>query len=472
MLKLNTRAIFSAAILLVGTSSLLHADPNECLAHPTQNCVFELAIDVAEAKGHAMAWSQDMLGIAIVQESVQPERSQETLTRVFAEMRERERNSIQVSWFLGFSRDMNTWLSMAPQSSKRLAAEISKRQDQLRADPAKPFITSATRLRAFTNDRQQVFDAVRKAPDFKRASFVHASIPGFLASGNLDKLLELTDMIYDVEARGDVLRSIASKLARTGRVDDALRIVTTIPVQADQMQATAGILYWQMQMQQFDEAKQLAISTEERFSRQQILSSPVGGRMLIARLAWLYASLGDEARLRNVLPLFNKLHGYKKLHGVNHREDFLLAINVMVHGDLGKIYAILENSEERNFSPPYRSIIDTYLDSGQTDLTRFIDFFSVPLWSDRSPNDVVTRLNVIAGIQYDRGDLSGAEITFARAQFAHEQIALEDRKKRYSPKQRAHERHLIKHRKLHELLELYFEQQRPVKMAELATMFD
>jgi hypothetical protein len=453
-------------MLLVGTSNLLHADPNECLAHPTQNCVFELAIDVADAKGNAMAWSQEMLGIAVVQESVQPERSQETLTRVFAEMRERERNSIKVSWHLGFFRDMEKWLSMAPQSSKRLAAEISKRREQFRADPAKPFITSATRLRSFTNDRQQVFDAVRKAPDFKRASFVHASIPGFLASGNLDKLLELTDMIYDVEARGEILRSIASKLTRTGRVDDAVRIVTTIPVQADQMQATAGILYWQMQMQQFCEAKQLAISTEERFSRQQILSSPLKGWMLIASLTSLYASLGDEARLRNLLPL------YKSLYGTNHREDFLLAINAMVHGNVDKIFAVLDNFEKNNFSPPYRSIIDIYLDSGQTDLTRFIDFFSVPLSSDRSQNDVVKRLDVIAGIQYDRGDLFGAEITFARAQFAHEQIALEDRKKRYSPKQRAHERHLIKHRKLHELLELYFEQQRPVKMAELATMFD
>ncbi len=291
------RQVLLAIMLWLAPSAALASDPNDCLAAPSQSCVFDLAIEMVEAEDHPPTWARTLLTIALLQEEAGDEGSSATLRHFLATADSRGDRGIRstISFIYGTLGISPIGRSVeAPTAHHALADHLLFFYDQRPefGDWIAPSSVSGVYARA--GDIERAFDFLETFPAEIRnrgmggLAFVAATEQNWSA---LDRLRSLATT---ERARDGINWQAAYALLRIAEYDHALETILAI----EDLNRRIGLLA--------SLAEHLADAGHEVETRALIQRLLQTGNLdqsaaIARRMATIYAEMGDEDAMRSVL---------------------------------------------------------------------------------------------------------------------------------------------------------------------------
>lgn len=389
----------SLLLLLLNSAPTLRANPADCLTAPTQACVFQLAIDVAETKTNLNSLASSIMMVAIAQEKLGSDQSQKTTAHLLSVLHAREANPKVIARVLVYrTAYFRNDLKDAPVLSRQIAAELLKLGPQLDGDSNWVTI-AATKYYGHAGALDQIHQQIDAADEGLRYKIIEAAARGLLRSRDIAKATDIINLIPDEKFRAKLETTLMAISVDVGDFARAKTIAAAMTDEDDRAYAYGFIAKYLAKLGRLDEA--LALAT--RLEQQGLIEDQPQAASFLTEV---YARIGDQARVHEL-----QKHVVKARNFISPQkgQDEVRALAALLAGKPGMLFKQLENADYAlEFSVILSNAATAYLNSGKTDLDPFFKHISGEYFA--------YGLNTLGRIQAENGYLVGATVTFRRLQ--------------------------------------------------------
>lgn len=440
------RIMMVLTALTLSIAQPLQADPKACLNTPTQACVIDMAIAVAEEKSNLNVLASGFLAVAIGQERARSGQHPDTIEHLLTLLDVREPDPLEVVYVLSRRTiAFRNQLGAAPEVSGQIASAVMEMRPELDDDDRQYATIAAAKFFGFAGDLEQVIALIDTAPEDQQFTVGLEAAIALLRRGDLDGARLVAEIIAEAEFSHRLNQVYVSMLVDLGEFDRAQEAAGLLENEADRMNYLGFIAAVLAKRGQFEEALDIAIRIE------QLAQTEMSGQTA-SYLAEVYAWIGDEHRVDTLLRISESDSAFYTSPKHADRERARAAL---VAGNPEMVLTQLAAADsELKFSVLLHSAASAHFYSGRPDLSVF--FENLPA------QYLHVGLNTLGSVQATTGDLDGARETFDRLAREHPDAEL------VFDGIDALIRGLILHGSLNEALDLAIQQDNALLLAEIA----
>lgn len=391
------RRLFLALFLCAAAPAM--ADP-ACLAAPTQDCVFQMAVDQALAAPDAMDIVGGLARTAILQEAEGREDWSATLDLLMPVLDksgadpEAIRNALVVAAMgieLGKALGDRT-LALSPRSTARIS-EMGKQTGRIRS----AYDEADFALYQLGLDGNRTGIEVQLATPQSGLGSTRALVAakGLIAGGHVDAALDLLPQIV-LRSDADEVKGLAlGSVMHMSGLDAAHSFARRFADRRDRAKALVDVAIYMAWEGRVPDARSIALDPVIKAFLPDDADS-------LMKLAEVHARSGDTQRAEAVLARLDPAATW--LDPVNVR-----AMSAMVAGDFDRVLTIIAQTDDPHRAKrPLFWALDAYLKSDGTKLDQFLARLPAPLLPEA--------LSTVGKYQIGSGDLPAAMATLARLQ--------------------------------------------------------
>ena len=384
------RLLLIISLLFASTASR-GAEPEACLEAPTQECVFDLAVQSAEAQSKPLFWAQAMVFIAYLQESAGAAGSTDTLDAFLQNVEDRATKRRPALTLVDakalrdiFEKDP---FPAAPKAAHRLARYIMDTTPDGGASLDASNRQRAVIFLALAKDYNRMFDLITTAKGEAKVKSAQIAALYLVQNDARDVTRKVLDMIPKWRGRDEVLSFAILSATRRGAFEYAIHLAAEMSTIKSQNRALKNVVMGLLRHDRVADANELVDQMEQK-------GHASGTAGALAR-----AHAGEAERPKEFPSRF----------GQNY------AMAALISGDYQTTIEYLRYAETKgSYRSTIRNLASAYLRSGETDLSMFFD--QLP------EQKMLIGLRELGRLQAEWGDLDGARQTFGRADaYSHSQ---------------------------------------------------
>lgn len=394
-MSLRNAVVLTLTLLI----SPVQADEAACLASPTRECVFQLAIDRFEASDEPSYAFWIPLHVAAWEEAIGAENAEKTAEQMlelerWIKLSSDERLAISILFF------QTNYVGRSPALSRKLAEVLASENTSV------PYLGDTQRLMlpeqstaaffaGLSGDRERAREIIIATDENERILAIKGGTKGLLYYGDVDGALEIAELAPGNDLMAEIKGQVLISFLLGRNFEAAISLAEGMDREEDIAQALLDVAHRLARDGRVDEAVKLV-------QRPMVAQAIEQDREIAETAAWIYAYAGDIERMNSLF---------------SDDSDTLMPrlIAAMVTIDEETAVALMKEVGEITLGIRLQAIaIRAYLDAHPDDLDL--------LFSHVPENQIPDVLLLVASHQAIRGDIEAALETLDQFRAMEEDI--------------------------------------------------